>query len=155
MSNPLWDYSLAIYGLEGVASACLELQDAFGLDVNVLLYAAWLANRDQRLDLEHLTAVEARIADWRAKVIQPVRALRRELRGYPPAAALCAEVKSLELRAEREQHDTMYAFHQEAAALSRAARPLRENLALVARFAGPEDAGKAGIVERLLELLPQ
>ncbi len=82
MSNPFWDYSLATYSLDGVASTCLALQDTIGLDVNLLLYAAWLARMDQRLSGEHLAGVEAEIVDWRERVIKPLRALRRQLQDY-------------------------------------------------------------------------
>ena len=36
-NNPIWDYSVATYSLQGVAPACLALQETFGLDVNLLL----------------------------------------------------------------------------------------------------------------------
>lgn len=150
MSNPFWDYSLASYGLEGVAPGCLVLQDTCGLDVNVLLYAAWLAQMDQRLSGEHLAGLEAQIVDWRERVIKPLRALRRQLQDYPPASGMLEEIKALELRAEQQQQDLMFAFFQMNDDLPRASRPLRENLVLVAQFACPQDAGWELTVDRLV-----
>ena len=37
----LRDFAVATYGGDGVQAACLTLQDAHGLDVNVVLFAAW------------------------------------------------------------------------------------------------------------------
>ncbi|MGI9492931.1 MAG: TIGR02444 family protein, partial [Geminicoccaceae bacterium] len=43
--SPFWDYSLSLYGRPGVEQACLELQRRHGLNVNLLLFAFWLADR--------------------------------------------------------------------------------------------------------------
>ena len=32
-----WNFSLALYDAQGVAAACLELQEAYQLDVNLIL----------------------------------------------------------------------------------------------------------------------
>jgi len=154
-NNPLWDYSIATYGLQGMAPACLALQDMFGLDVNVLFYAAWLAQREQRLSHDHLIGADALIADWRHDMVKPLRAMRQRWRQTPYTAGIRDEIKSLELRAERHQQDMMYAYYQESAGLSWAARPLRENLALVASFSGQEGEGRFAAIERLALLFPR
>ncbi|MFL1876565.1 DUF2390 domain-containing protein, partial [Hansschlegelia beijingensis] len=41
MRGGLRDFAVATYGGDGVQAACLTLQDAHGLDVNVVLFAAW------------------------------------------------------------------------------------------------------------------
>ena len=155
MSNPLWDYSLAVYGLDGVATTCLALQDTFGLDVNLLLYAAWLAHRERRLSHAHLIEVDGLIAEWREKVVQPLRLLRRQLREYPGAAGIHDEIKALELRAEQQQQDMMYAFFQRADGLPWAHGPLQENMALVARFSSPNDENWAAAIGDLTTLFPR
>jgi len=154
MSNPFWDYSLATYGLDEVANNCLVLQDSFGLDVNLLLYAAWLANMDTRLDGEHLAAVEAEIADWRDQVVKPLRALRRRLPHHARAAYVREEIKGLELRVEQQQQDLMFACFQQSGDLPRSPRPLRANLVLVAQFASPQDAGWELPIDRLVTQFP-
>jgi uncharacterized protein (TIGR02444 family) len=155
MSNPLWDYSLKIYRLEEVASLCLALQDTFDMDVNLLLYAAWLAHLQRSLSDDHLVALDARVSEWREQVVKPVRGLRRELRAYASAASVRDELKSLELRAEREQQEMMYAFHQRAAGLPYADDPLLENLARVALLASADNSGWDSIIRRLASRIPQ
>ena len=83
-----------------------------------------------------------------------LRAMRQRWRQTPYTAGIGDEIKSLELRAERQQQDTMYAYYQESAGLSWAARPLRENLALVASFSGQEGEGRFAALERLALLFP-
>lgn len=154
MANPLWDYALKIYGANGVASACLALQDRFGLDVNLLLYAAWLAHGDQRLSTEHLIALDVIVADWRERVVQPLRTLRRHLQQSARAADFYEAVKALELRAEQEQLERMYAYFQQSGALLRAPGPLRENLEIVARFGNPRDRAWTSSIDELAALIP-
>jgi len=154
MSNPFWDYSLATYGLDGVASTCLALQDTIGLDVNLLLYAAWLARMDQRLSGEHLAGLEAEIVDWREMVIKPLRTLRRQLQDYSRASGVREEIKALELRAEQQQQDLMFAFFQRTGDLPQAPQPLRENLVLVAQFTCPQNAVWELTIDRLVTQFP-
>ncbi|MDG2047180.1 MAG: TIGR02444 family protein [Halioglobus sp.] len=151
-NNPLWDYSIATYSLEGVAPACLALQDNFGLDVNVLFYASWLAQLERLLSHDHLAGMEALITDWRSDRVKPLRALRIRWRQTPQAGSLRDQIKSLELRAERQQQNMMYSYCKRSAELPWAERPLRENLALVASFAGPDCEGRSAAIEHLARL---
>lgn len=146
MSNPLWDYSLVRYGQNEVAKTCLALQDAYGLDVNVLLYAAWLAHGQRGLSDDHLAALEASVSAWRTEVVKPLRALRRQLRTNTGAAGIHDALKALELRAEREQQDLMYAFYRRAQVLPCSENSLLENLTRVAQMASPDNLGwKKGV----------
>jgi uncharacterized protein (TIGR02444 family) len=155
MSNPFWDFSLATYQLEGLATRCLALQDDYGLDVNLLLYAAWLAGMDQRLSAGHLAAVEEAIADWRDTVIKPIRELRRLWHDYPEATGLYNAIKALELRAEQQQQDRMFACFQQAGDLPRAPRPLRENLRQVAHAGCAGGPGWEPFIDDLVTRFPQ
>ena len=42
MSQPFWNFSIAIYSASAVQDECLNLQDQFGLDVNLVLLCAFL-----------------------------------------------------------------------------------------------------------------
>jgi uncharacterized protein (TIGR02444 family) len=153
MQNPLWDYATTIYGTRGVASACVELQDRFGFDVNLLLYAAWLAHSQRRLVAEHLIALEASVGDWREQVVRPLRRVRRQLRVMGGASDLHTGVKALELQAEREQVDRMYAFFRSAEALPVVKQALSDNLEAVAKFTCPGAEGWELAVNKLAALI--
>jgi len=84
------------------------LQDRRGLDVNVLLFAAWAgAVCGVRLSPEELARIDSAIADWRAEVVRPLRAVRRRVKGED--AALYERLKAAELAAERIQQDRLFA----------------------------------------------
>ena len=152
-SNPLWDYSVVVYNLDGVPQSCLALQDTYGLDVNLLLYGAWLASAGRRLSHPHLLAVEAAVTDWRNKVVIPLRTLRRQWRSFPLAQALREEIKTLELVAEQQQQAMIYVYYQQATELAVSHYPLQENLELVVKSVISESDDWAPEVQRLIASL--
>ncbi|ART72479.1 TIGR02444 family protein [Mycobacterium dioxanotrophicus] len=99
------DFALRVHGGDGVGPACVLLQDRFGLDVNVLLYAARVGIGGP-LTPPVLQAATARVALWHAEVVRPLRGVRRRLKSGPsPApspvtAELREQLQSLEIRAE-------------------------------------------------------
>ncbi|MEY9535812.1 TIGR02444 family protein [Sinorhizobium fredii] len=103
----LWDFALRLYGAPGVGEACLVLQDESGVDVPVLLFAAWLSKYSVALTEAELVRIDQIVADWRNEVVKPLRAVRRRLKSGPyPAPAEATEtlrngVKSVELSSEK------------------------------------------------------
>ncbi|MDB5604693.1 MAG: hypothetical protein JWP25_1593 [Bradyrhizobium sp.] len=68
--NELWRFSLAVYA--GVATECLALQDSLGIDVNILLFCAWLgAVRRIAPDVE-LKAACGIVEPWHDKAVRPL-----------------------------------------------------------------------------------
>lgn len=110
-SGDFWAFSLKVYASPGVAEVCLRLQDRHGADVNLLLYAGWIAASGcGALAEEALRALIGRTEVWQAEVVRPLRAVRRGLtaRAAEDATvrAFREQVKALELEAERiEQAD--------------------------------------------------
>lgn len=99
--------ALALYGREGVSGACLLLQQRTGLDVNVLLMAAWMgARRKRRLGTAEVARARALVADWHAEIVKPLRAIRQRLKSGPAPAPseqtkqLRAKVQAIEISAE-------------------------------------------------------
>lgn len=80
--HPFWDFSLQVYGTEGVAAACLVLQDAHQLDVNIVLYCCWIgASGRGALDAGEAAMAAAAVAEWHGDVVRGVRAVRQRLKG--------------------------------------------------------------------------
>ncbi len=153
----MWDFSLRLYEQEGIAALCLTLQDRHGLDVNLLLYAAYAAACDIALAMADLEAVDAAVADWREGMLRPLRALRRQLDGGETPAARQALLQA-ELALEREQQDRMWRARQPAGAWSAApeAASPRGNLAVLAKLnnvAVDELEAFASALEHLLPML--
>lgn len=117
-TNPLWDFSLAIYSSKEVQAACLELQDGSGVDVNAMLYVLWLASLGRKLDTAAVRQVLDTFDPWRAEVVVPLRVARRALRepaaviDAEGAASLRAQVKKVELEAERLQQWALWSHRK-------------------------------------------
>jgi len=115
MNNPFWDFSVSAYRIDGVAEACLRLQDRHGVDVNLFFYFCWLGGvRDSALESAEIMAVQEATAGWRDQVVRPLREVRRHMKsGYPGMDAATVEslrtdVKRIELQSERQQQDFLY-----------------------------------------------
>lgn len=79
-SSAFWTFSADLYDRPGVEAACLALQDRHDLNVNLLLWALWLADCGVALDPPALARAEAAVTSWQAEVIDPLRSVRRQLR---------------------------------------------------------------------------
>jgi len=114
--SDFWRFSLALYGRDGIPSACVALQDAHGLDVNLMLFALWLASKGRVLTTADLVAADAAVGEWRREAVIPLRGVRRFLKEAPEAldaagvAALRTRVKAAELEAERLQQEALFAL---------------------------------------------
>lgn len=112
--NPFWRFSLAVYAQPGVAAECLALQETLNIDVNVLLFCAWIgAERNRVLDDQALAAIEADVRRWHGTVVQPLRAVRQTMKAMPDLAdeaakALRKEVAAVELRAEQIEQAKLF-----------------------------------------------
>jgi uncharacterized protein (TIGR02444 family) len=101
LDTPLWAFSLAVYGGDGVAGECLALQERLGLDVNILLFAAFIGVVDGvQLESQDIAAAGAAVADWQSEIVRPLRQVRRTLKPMS-AEGLRAQVKAAELEAEK------------------------------------------------------
>ena len=104
MQTDLWNYCLNLYARPGVEPACLRLQDQ-GLDVCLLLCAAWLQQRDMACTEARMAQLKDCAEPWQREVVQPLRQLRtqwREAAAHDESLAVMrAQIKAMELEAER------------------------------------------------------
>jgi uncharacterized protein (TIGR02444 family) len=114
--SPFWRFSLRFYRMPGVADACIALQDEAGVDVNLLLFLLWNARMDRVLSRADVEGLESRVAEWRDRVVIPLRDVRRQLKSPPDlvdksaAEALRTRIKHAELEAERLQQEGLFAL---------------------------------------------
>jgi uncharacterized protein (TIGR02444 family) len=110
MGSPFWNFSLAVYGAGAVQEECLNLQDQFGLDVNLVLLCAFLgAVHGVALTSDDIASARQEVQQWHEHVVRPLRAARRhlktvELQDAQDATAvmqLRTNVKTAELESER------------------------------------------------------
>lgn len=82
MSNgTLSRFALNLYADEDIARLCLAWQDAHNVDITVLLMAAWSGAGGFQLSKADIAAASTSIASWRAEAVQPLRKIRRALKG--------------------------------------------------------------------------
>ena len=102
-----WTFSLELYDAEGVAAACLELQDAYQLDVNLILFCFWHGSAYGKIDQELLQNIIKLSIEWRSGVVQPLRSARSwmKLNSNPSDQfkSLRERIKADELMAEKFQ----------------------------------------------------
>ena len=103
----LWDWSVAAYAADGVADACLDLQDHHEQNTCLLLWAGWCAATGRRPDEETIEAACDIARAWDSTTITPLRAVRRTLKlpvpdiEDAPREAVRNRIKAVELEAER------------------------------------------------------
>ena len=89
LPHPFWNFSLEVYSTEGVAEACLDLQERRGCDVNILLFCCWLGVSGRpTLAADRLRALLKVSTPWQAEIVRPLRAVRRLLKDRPWDQAL-------------------------------------------------------------------
>jgi len=111
--NDFWQFSLALYGQPDVARECLELQDKFGLNINLLLFCAWLGRRGVVLGRDDLEGASRLIASWHDHVVHPLRGVRRQMKLHQDdVSALRAEVQRIEIEAEQVEQAMLFDYAQ-------------------------------------------
>jgi uncharacterized protein (TIGR02444 family) len=110
-------FAMDVYGCAGVPAAAVLLQDRRGVDVNVLLLAAFVgAAKGLSFTAREAAAARAGTDRWQDDVVVPLRTLRRRLKDGPPPApnpattSLREQIKTAELAAELIELDELSWF---------------------------------------------
>lgn len=134
---PFWDFSIAVYARDGVAPACLSLQERLGADINLLLFCCWVgASGRGVLTAKSLEQASAAIECWHDEVVRGLRAVRTRLKRDPDPAPpglstpLRKHVGAAELEAE---HIEQLILAEHAPLVARVDASLSERAADAAR----------------------
>ena len=100
-SNPFWNYTLEVYGVDRIREIVLRWQDDYGCDVNMVLCCCWLASRQQRLTDGQLAELQRVGAQWRSQCLLPLRNIRRYVKPQANAESLYRQLKDAEISAEK------------------------------------------------------
>jgi uncharacterized protein (TIGR02444 family) len=76
-SEQFWLYSLNLY--PAIKEVCLQWQDNFGVNINLLLFLLYLDKQQQSLNETQLQQLEDLLKHFSTEVTQSIRALRRTL----------------------------------------------------------------------------
>jgi uncharacterized protein (TIGR02444 family) len=112
LDNSFWRFSLAVYAADGVEDECLALQQEFDIDVNLLLFSAWIGSeRGINITQDDIRSADATIESWRNRVVRPLRETRRVLKqARTDREDFRRKVKALELEAEQIEQATLYNY---------------------------------------------
>lgn len=116
MTQGFWDWSLSVYARPGVEKLLLSLQDSHGLDINMLLWSLWCADRFEPPPEIVVRKAADMMRIWSSDVTAPLRGVRRALKQPPPrapaleAASLRDRLKDVELSAEKIGQAMLEAF---------------------------------------------
>ena len=161
MDSPLWRFSLAVYRGAGVQEECLDVQERFGVDVNLLMLCAYAgAVEGAVLSASDVAdALEASGA-WHADVVRVLRQVRRSLKPMSEAgdvaqvaAALRLKVKVAELESEQIEQAMIWTWLRAHAGKWRRREPRQALVANV--FALLVRCGATGAQADPLRVLPQ
>jgi uncharacterized protein (TIGR02444 family) len=108
--NEFWRFSLAVYCQAEVEQECLALQQGLGIDVNLLLFCAWLGARGIALSREQIEAASGAVAAWHDQVVRPLRGVRQQIKTLKRDAFenYRTKVKGIELEAEQIEQALLY-----------------------------------------------
>jgi uncharacterized protein (TIGR02444 family) len=141
--NEFWRFSLVAYKPADVAAECLALQEAVGLDVNLLLFCAWLGAREIVLSRSDIEAASRVVALWHNGVVRPLRAVRRHIKTQYGDAfeELRSRVKDNELQAEQAEQAMLFAYAQgiqgSSGGIDTVARNVNAYIAMMSGAASP------------------
>jgi len=86
--SSLWTFSLAVYDNVAVKRECLDLQDRHSVDVNLLLFCAFVgAVHGAVLSQADLRQVEGVVHDWNAQVVHSLRKARHAVKSLSDVAS--------------------------------------------------------------------
>lgn len=110
LQNPLWAFALKVYSHSEIEQCCLALQNDFGMNINRLLFAAWLATQHKSIDVALLRHSQADY--WQKSMTHPLRALRYQLRELrrdeSELSMLYDAMRNAELEAEKVELAYLY-----------------------------------------------
>ena len=117
-TSELWNYSTQIWTLPDVEAICLDLQDNYAANANMLLYCCWVGDKSLSLNDDDLQILLDTIQPWHT-IIKPLRDSRKMMKQQLialPANMIdqtVSNISEMELNAE----------HMAQLALEKALRP--------------------------------
>jgi len=100
-----WQFSVEMWRHDAMRDGLLALQDEFEANINMVLFAVWLAG--ERRNLEPDSVAKSGLSDWNTAMTSPLRTLRRQAKAESAELYQC--LKTAELVAERHEQRLLVA----------------------------------------------
>ena len=114
-----WEYSNTVYRIEGVAQACLNLQNDHALDVNMVLFCCWHGIQYGLISKELFNQCLSFSHNWSDNAVKPLRHVRTWLKrsgcnnddiNTEDCMSFRDNIKTIELKAEKLQQITLESY---------------------------------------------
>lgn len=105
--NPFWDFSLCHYAKAPVQALCLQLQEEAQANVNLVLFALWLAEEKRAFEYGVVEMYQP-FQRWRQQVVLPLRQSRIAAKQQQGRTAIYEALKKCELEVERVEQDLLF-----------------------------------------------
>ena len=116
-STKFWDFSNQLYDKDGVAEICLNLQEEFEVDVNLILFCYWIARFKHGPSVAEWTKICEFSIEWQKLIVKPIRNARKSIsikrQNYfkdEDYTELRIQLTTTELAAEKIQQNTIQSF---------------------------------------------
>lgn len=119
--NPFWRFSLSLYQLKRVKTACLQLQDEAGANVNLVLFALWVSQQRLRFAPDW-QATFSQLENWHEDYTLSLRRQRSQLKHLAeradrheegPLHQMHQHLQKAELLAEQQEQAVLYYYYQQ------------------------------------------
>jgi uncharacterized protein (TIGR02444 family) len=113
INNAFWKYSTKRYAKNDIAQMCLQWQNDFNANTNLILLADWLGSQCVTLSKEQWQAINAFIMPWHTEVVILLRGVRRTLKSKisnKHIYQLRDNIKEQELLAEQILQSYLYDY---------------------------------------------
>jgi len=107
-NSEFWNYSTQIWTLPDVESLCLELQNNYDINVNLILYCCWVGDKNLNLNDDDLQILLDTIQPWQT-MIKPLRDSRKMMQQHLIAmpANMVNQTESKQYRMQPEQYKNL------------------------------------------------
>ncbi len=117
-ANSFWQFSVTRYAAGETMRRCLQLQDKFGVNVNMLLLLCWCVENNRMLTLDQWQEISAAI-QTSDNELQHHRTKRRQAKQKTPFnPARYQSLKAEELELERAQQSIMISLFSQQSHLT-------------------------------------
>lgn len=79
IESPLWTFACGLYDFGDVKEQCLELQDVYGANVDIILWLCWLHSRQRSTSKAALTEALRIVGGHHQVLLEGLRGLRGDL----------------------------------------------------------------------------
>jgi len=80
--SKLWDFSAQTYSLPDVKDVCLDLQNNFDADINIIMYCLWVAEQSIQLSQEDAITLIQTTLPWQNTILKPLRDARKMMKQH-------------------------------------------------------------------------